>query len=525
MKGTLCSVLLCLAALAATATELPQVRIDTGALTGSATGDVETFLGIPYAAAPTGPLRWRAPQQVPAWHGVREAAAYAHDCMQEPYPSDAAPLGAQPAEDCLYLNVWRPAGTKAGDRLPVLIWIYGGGNVNGGASPAVYSGESFARQGVLFVSFNYRVGRFGFFAFPELTREDADHGLLANYGHMDALAALRWVQRNIAAFGGEPGEVTVYGQSAGAGQVYMLLSSPLAEGLFARAIVQSGGMVERPPMHAAHDGSVSIEAAGVNFARRWGIRGTGAGALRQLRALSAQQVTDGLHIGTMAAQSDTFVGPVQDGRIIKESMLKAVEAGREAKVPLLIGSTSADNSRMTARTLDDALATFGAGAELARRAYLTDPSADPQYLIRQMGRDRLYGEPVRYTARTLSARGQSVYEYQFGYVATSMRQEWTEGPPHATDIPFAMNTVRAKYSDQLTAMDATLAQTAHRYWVNFVRTGNPNGPGLADWPRYDPVTDMLMVFGPDGAARAIPDPRRARLDAVAVSAGRAVAEP
>jgi para-nitrobenzyl esterase len=275
----------------ASAAESPQVRIDSGALAGVIAGDVEAFLRIPYASPPAGPLRWRAPQPAPAWHGVRKAAAFGHDCMQEPYPSDAAPLGAQPAEDCLGINLWRPIGTKTGDLLPVLVWIYGGGNVNGGASPAVYSGASFARNQVLFVSVNYRVGRCGFFAFPELMRQDADHGLLANYGYMDALAALHWVQRNISAFGGDPRQVTVHAQSAGAGQVYMLLTSPLAAGLFARAIVQSGGMVDRPPMQAASDGSVSIEAAGVNFAHRWGIEGTGAESVRRLRALSAQQVT------------------------------------------------------------------------------------------------------------------------------------------------------------------------------------------------------------------------------------------
>jgi len=498
----------------------PQVILDSGRIAGKASGDVEAFLGIPYAAPPVGPLRWRAPQPVRPWRGVRQTSTYGHDCMQEPFPSDAAPLGARPAENCLYMNVWRPAGTRAGNRLPVLVWIYGGGNVNGGASPAVYSGLSFARDGVIFVSFNYRVGRFGFFAFPALTRQDPDHGSLANYGHLDALAALRWVQRNIAALGGDPQQVTVYGQSAGAGQVYMLLTSPLAEGLFARAIVQSGGAVERPPLAGTGDGSVSIEAAGVNFARRWGIDGTGAEALRRLRALSARQITDGLHIGTMAAQSDTFVGPVRDGRIVTESMVTAVAGGREAKVPLLIGSTLADNSRLTAHGLDEAFATFGSAAAQARAAYVTDPAADPQFIIRQIGRDRSYGEPVRFIARSMTAQGLPVYEYRFSYVATAMRQQWSEGPPHATDIPYAMNTVRAKYGEQLSAVDAAVAQMMHQYWVHFVRSGDPNGPGLPPWPAYDPHTDVLMEFAADGMPRAMPDPRKARLDAVAAAVDR-----
>lgn len=513
--------LLALFAVTSTAIAAPQVRIEAGAISGVATGEVETFLGIPYAAPPVGSLRWRAPQPVRHWQGVRKATQYGNDCMQEPYPSDAAPLGAKPAEDCLVINVWRPTDIKPGERLPVLVWIYGGGNVNGGASPAVYSGDSFARHGVIFVSFNWRVGRFGFFAFPELTRQDADRGLFANYGYMDSIAALHWVQRNITAFGGDPGRVTLYGQSAGAGQVYMLLTSPLAEGLFARAIVQSGGAMERPPLKGVGDGSTSIEAAGVNFARRWGIAGTGTAALQRLRALSPEQITDGIHIGTSASQAKTFVGPVRDGRILIESMVKGVAAGRAAKVPLLIGSTTADNSRINARTLDEAFTTtFGSVAERARSAYLTDPAADPQYVLREMGRDLSYGEPVRFIATTMTAQGLPVYEYRFAYVANAMRSEWTEGPPHATDIPYSMNTVRAKYGDKLTTADSAMAQMAHSYWVNFVRTGNPNGPGLPYWPVYDPRADVLMSFAADGIPRAIPDPHKARLDAVAAAVGR-----
>ena len=183
-------------------------------LQGGTEGPVSFFKGVPFAAPPTGELRWRAPQPLVAWKGVRQAVSYSGDCMQEPFPSDAAPLGTTPSEDCLYLNVWRPAGVAAGAKLPVMFWIYGGGFVNGGSSPAVYDGSKLAAQGVLLVSANYRVGRFGFFGFPELTRQNAD-GLLGNYGFMDQIAALRWVQTNIAAFGGDPQNVTVFGESAG----------------------------------------------------------------------------------------------------------------------------------------------------------------------------------------------------------------------------------------------------------------------------------------------------------------------
>ena len=216
------------------------VGTDSGKLQGVTQGPVESFKGVPFAAPPVGELRWRAPQPVQPWSDVRQANAYSADCMQVPFPSDAAPLGTKPAEDCLYLNVWRPAGTKADAKLPVMFWIYGGGFVNGGSSPEVYAGSKFAEKGVVFVSANYRLGRFGFFAFPELTKENAD-GMVGNYGFMDQIAALKWVQKNISAFGGDPANVTVFGESAGGFSVSMLLTSPLSQGLFSKAIIESGG--------------------------------------------------------------------------------------------------------------------------------------------------------------------------------------------------------------------------------------------------------------------------------------------
>jgi len=231
-------------------------------------------------------------------------------------------------------------------------------------------------------------------------------------------------------------------------------------------------------------------------------------------------VTDGLHIGTAPQQGNIFVQQVLDGRIVSQIMVHAVAAGKAAKVPLIIGTTTADVSNMKQPTLEEAVATFGTAASQARAAYLTDPAADPQAVIRQMGRDRQYAEPARFIAATMTAQGVPVYEYRFGYVADSMRQMWTEGPPHATDIPFSMNTVRAKYGDKLTGTDVAMARMTHMYWVNFVLTGNPNGPGLPEWPVYDPRKDVLMNFEPEGIPRAMPDPLKARLDAQEAAAGR-----
>ena len=268
-------------------------------MAGAAADGVVSWKGVPFAAPPVGDLRWRAPRPAPAWDGVRQASAYANDCMQQPFPSDAAPLGTPPAEDCLYLNVWAPEKPAAA-KLPVMVWIHGGGFVNGGSSPAVYDGSHFARRGVVFVSFNYRLGRFGFFAHPALTQEAAG-GPLGNYGYLDQIAALRWVQKNVAAFGGDPGNVTLFGESAGGGSVNTLMISPLAKGLFHKAIVQSGGgraggvMAMRHARQPGPDGSPSGEANGLAFAKLAGVTGEDAAALAALRKLPAADVVRGLN--------------------------------------------------------------------------------------------------------------------------------------------------------------------------------------------------------------------------------------
>jgi para-nitrobenzyl esterase len=224
------SALLPAAVAGAQAVSMPVVQTEAGAVRGRTVDGGVAFKGMPFAAPPVGPLRWRAPQPAPRWRAVRDAGAYGHDCMQLPFPSDAAPLGTAPAEDCLYANVWRPAGHAR--NLPIMVWIYGGGFVNGGASPPTYTGAELARRGIMVVSFNYRLGRFGTFAHPQLTASDPDHGMLANYGLMDQLAALRWVRRNAAAFGGDPGKITIIGESAGGMSVHALVTSPVAKGLF-----------------------------------------------------------------------------------------------------------------------------------------------------------------------------------------------------------------------------------------------------------------------------------------------------
>ncbi|WP_414712544.1 carboxylesterase/lipase family protein, partial [Sphingobium sp.] len=304
----------------------PEVTIAEGRLRGTAENGVIAFKGIPFAQPPVGNLRWRAPQPIARWQGVRDASQYGHDCMQLPFPSDAAPLGTPPAEDCLYINVWKPEGAKA--KLPVMVWIYGGGFVNGGSSPPTYSGAALAKQGIMVVSFNYRLGRFGTFAHPALTKADADKGLRANYGYLDQIAALQWVKANIAAFGGDAANVTIIGESAGGMSVHALLTSPMAEGLFQKAVIQSGG-----PMPMGDATLAGAEKLGAAFGEKKGVRADDPDALAKLRALPADTVVDGLNLASLFAGSPReHSSPIADGRIAVDS-LAAYQAGRFAKVP------------------------------------------------------------------------------------------------------------------------------------------------------------------------------------------------
>src|SRR5271169_2093576 len=451
------------------------VKIDTGRLKGVTAGGVTSFKGIPYAAAPVGELRWRPPQPVKPWTDLRPASQYGADCMQKPFPGDAAPLGVTPAEDCLYMNVWTPA-LRPAKKLPVMIWIYGGGFVNGGSSPAVYDGSQFAKRGVVFVSFNYRLGRFGFFAHPALTKEDPT-GLLGNYGYMDQIAALKWVQRNISAFGGDPGNVTLFGESAGGGSVHTLLTSPLAKGLFHKAIIESGGGrgLLGGPRYLSREGpggNPSAETVGLAFAKKAGVSGEDSAALAALRKLPAESVVDGLNMATMF--TPTYGGPMIDGKIVVEPPDAAYLAGHWSKMPVMVGANSMDIGFGRAKTKDEVFAQFGANSEKAKAAYDPDGSGKLPLVVMMVAADQMMIEPSRYIAAMAAAAGEPAYEYRFSYVAESMRKQWP-GAPHATEIPFVFDTVEARYGKDLTPADKATAPAANAYWVNFAKTGNPNG--------------------------------------------------
>ncbi|WP_298400818.1 carboxylesterase family protein [Sphingobium sp.] len=449
-----------LAPAAATAKpSVPEVTIAGGALRGVNEDDVVVFKGIPFAQPPVGALRWRAPQPVAPWQGVRDASRYGHDCMQLPFPSDAAPLGTPPAEDCLFLNVWKPQGAKT--KLPVMVWIYGGGFVNGGSSPPTYSGAALAKQGIMVVSFNYRIGRFGTFAHPALTKADADKGLLANYGYMDQIAALKWVQANIAVFGGDPANVTIIGESAGGMSVHALLTSPMTRGLFQKAVIQSGG-----PMPMGDATLTGAEAVGAAFAAKKGIAANDPAALTKLRALSADDIVDGLNLAALfGGGARTHSAPIADGRIARDS-LSAYQGGQFNKVPVMIGATSDDIGGPTGPMV--------AGA--------------------------------RDMADQFVAQDIPTWYYRFSYVAQSARTAATKGAGHASEIPYFFDTVGVKYGAETTPVDRHIGRIASAYLVNFVKQGDPNGDGLPTWRGYGAADHPMLDLGAGDGAVLAPDP-------------------
>ncbi|MGH8260181.1 MAG: carboxylesterase/lipase family protein [Steroidobacteraceae bacterium] len=492
-----------------------RVRVDGGVVQGAIEKGVMAFKGIPFAAPPVGPLRWRPPQPVKPWRGVRHAVTYGPDCMQVPFPGDAAPLGVTPAEDCLYLNVWKPR-RPAAHRLPVMVWIYGGGFVNGGSSPSVYDGSAFARDGIVLVSFNYRLGNFGFFAHPALTAEQRGEPL-GNYAFMDQIAALKWVRRNIARFGGDPANVTLFGESAGGMSVNVLLTTPLAAGLFQRAIIESGG--GRPKLLGSRPlsgGPHSAEAMGLALAKRYGIEGEGPEALVRLRAIPASTLVSGLNMATMSRDPTYVGGPILDGRLDLGAPTQLYAEGKGARVPVMIGANSMDIGFMQARTLAELYAQFGPDEAEARKVYAPPPGADARSdatlraIALEAGGDQTMIEPAREIARLLSARGQPVYEYRFSYVAQSLRAT-LPGAPHATEIPYVFDTVAARYGKDLTAEDEAAASAMHAYWVAFAKTGKPEPAGKPAWPAYRAATDELMNFTAHGPVPEA-DPWKSRLD-------------
>ncbi len=495
--------LVMLAVPVAIAADAPLARTEAGTVRGLSADGVDRFLGIPFAAPPVGDRRWRPPLPAPAWVGQRPADTYGADCAQKPFIGDDAPLATVPAEDCLYLNVWRPAGAT-GQSLPVMVWIHGGGFVNGGTSPAIYDGSRMARDGVVLVSANHRLGRFGFFAHPALTAEAGD-APTANYGFMDQIAALRWVAANIAAFGGDPSNVTLFGESAGGLSINILLTAPPARGLFHKAILMSGGgrstLLPSPTLAAG-------ERAGLRFAAGQGITDSGPAALAALRALPADPLVGSLNLATLSGTTD-YSGPVMDGTLMQGTPLDLFRAGRAARIPVMVGATSADGW-YSGGTKETILAAFGPLAAEATRLYDPTGTDSAERVGHRVNGDALFIEPARATARALAAQGQPVYLYRFSYVAEKMRDRW-KGTEHAKDLPFIFDNVLPRYGSLTSPADQAMAARLRRYWTGFAKTGVPVAAGAPAAPPLRAADDRLIDFTNDGPT-ITSDPVQARLD-------------
>lgn len=502
----------------------PIIRISSGQIQGATVDDVSVFKGIPYAAPPMGEYRWRPPQPVTAWEGVRDALSFGPDCAQGGWGTAPGTIREGTSEDYLYLNLWVPSGAKPQSKYPVMVWIHGGAFVGGSGAGAVTAGDAFAKQGVILMTFNYRLGRLGHFAFPALSREHPDEPK-GSYAFMDMIAALEWVQENITAFGGDPNNVTIFGQSAGGVAVHSLLTIPLAKGLFHKAISHSGGsrdgvLTGRPINRENADPlyPVSAETIGVNFARKQGIEGTDKAALEKLRTLSVAEIVDGGQENDGEGGPRIYSGPILDGKLVVETAESAYKAGRQLSVPLIIGSCSAEiggNFVNSANSKEELFGLFGKLEEDAEAAYDPEGNRELAEVVTLFNTDWVWAEPARFAARIFAANDTPAYIFHYGYVPANSREWMPFGAGHGAEIAYVFHNINARRGvAETTTTDEEVAHILNTYWVNFAKSGNPNGEGLPVWPSYNTEKEEILDIQSDGQIVGKSDTRKQRLDVI-----------
>lgn len=496
---------------AQTPTVNPVVQAPAGAVRGvdqtTPSGAAKAFLGIPFAAPPVGPLRWKPPVAPARWTGVRDATQFGSRCMQEHPFDDMYFRDPGTSEDCLTLNVWAPASAKVGQKLPVMVWIYGGGFFTGSTSEPRQDGAHLATKGVIVVSFNYREGVFGFFTHPELSAESPQHAA-GNYGLLDAVAALQWVKANIAAFGGDPGRVTVFGESAGSFAVSSLMASPLAHGLFARAIGESGGAVGGPTLRYLP--LERREAQDADFARTQ----LHAESLAALRAMPADQ----LLAGAASAPMGRF-GPDVDGYFLPQSPAAIFAAGKQNDVPMMAGwnhdeggsgkaattitptggssaAPSTDQPGDLDRLKEMAQKDFGAHASEFLQAFPATDDAEALTRIQQYETARFiaYGTWAWLEAQSTTGKAPA-YRYRFDLVPPpDPSRPGRYGVFHSDDIEYVFGNLDSRKGIAWRPEDRTMSDQMMSYWTNFAKTGDPNGAGLPKWETYDAASGSKVMY-------------------------------
>lgn len=491
------------------ATTDPYIEIETGIIKGQAIVDSSgnetgtyAFKGIPYAKPPVGRLRWQPPQAAEAWNGVRETTQFGPSCIQP--KNDMVVVPGAKSEDCLTLNVW--TASKRGDNRPVMVWIHGGGFSIGGSSQAVHNGQSFAESGAVLVNINYRLGPFGFMAHPALSAETQTN-ISGNYGIMDQVAALRWVQRNIAAFGGNPENVTIFGESAGGISVAALLVTPLAEGLFHRAIMESGSMEITTALRSNNSGSPSGETLGVKIATKLGIADPADSSEVTAAALRARSAEDVLaaaapRVGLFGKGNKLF--PVIDGHVFPHTFEDTVTLGEHNNVPIILGLNADEGTFYLEQIYNQFPIETQSQYEYFVRLLFEDDApqvldmfpgssaSDFKSAIADIITVATFAAPARRTARLLSRHGTPVWMYHFTRVADYPGAEEL-GATHGREVFYVFKTL--PWYIEANVRDKTVSQTMHATWYNFASTGNPNRTGLPVWPRYFPTPDWHMEFG------------------------------
>jgi para-nitrobenzyl esterase len=471
-----------------------RAATDAGEVEGIFEDGLRVFKGIPYAAPPVGELRWRAPRPPLAWQGVRQVYAFGPGC---PQASSKDVVLDDMSEDCLTLNVWTPA-RRNGTRLPVMVWLHGGAFEAGSARMPIYDGSNLASRGVVMVTLNYRLGYFGFFGHPKLTEEANAEGVpTANYGLLDQVAALEWVKRNIEAFGGDPANVTLFGESAGGVSVLALMIAPSARGLFQKAIIQSGGGRWVAPSLTARSGKfLSAHEIGEKAASTFGV--APENAIAELRAKSWEDIQETLRLPELADHT-----PFIDGKLLTDQIEPVFARGEAAPIPVIVGANSYEGVllRKAFHVSEDEV-TRAAGPDLDELSSLYPPQLlmTPGFLADHIWGDAKFVEPARMIARAGSRKGQTVYHYCFDFQPPLLRL--LGGSPHGLEVAYALGNLRRVVPFPLSMImhphNYVVSRLMTIYWTNFAKSGNPNDRGELQWPRFAEGKEETLVFGNDG---------------------------